>query len=117
MRLNLKTKWSRFNQELQEKLKDYQFTYEQVWQITGCGYKTLQRYMDRELVHPIKMDDVWYFTSELLDKVKFIYELRRQARIPVEAGAALFEYIKSKKIRPDYQAVLNLMPEWALYNQ
>lgn len=117
MRLNQRTKWSRFNQELQEKLKDYQFTYEQVWQITGCGYKTLQRYMDRELVHPIKVNDVWYFTSELLDKVKFIYELRNQARIPVEFSAALFDYMKSKKVSPDYQELLKRVPEWALYNQ
>lgn len=114
-KLDPRIKWRRLNQELRDKLKNYKYTYEEVWQLTGCGYKTLQRYMDRELVDPLKVSDVWYFDQVRVDKVKFIYELRKQAHIPVEAGAALFDYLLSKKVYPDYQDILNRIPEWALY--
>lgn len=115
MKSTLKAKWSKFNQELKEKLKDYKYSYEETWKIVGCGYKTLQRYMDRELVDPLKVSDEWLFDQERVEKVKFIYELRKHAKVPVEFSAVLFDYMKTKKSVPDYQELLNRMPEWALY--
>ena len=118
VRPSQKDKWSQLNWELREKMSQFKYTYEETWRLTGCGYKTLQRYMDRELVHPIKVSDEWLFDQNLVDKVKFIYELRKQAKVPVDFSAVLYDMLKERCRRaPTYQDLLDKMPEWALYEQ
>lgn len=98
--------WQKIEQEIRKKLKNHKYSFTEVWKITGCGEKTLRRYMDAELLSPIKTSDEWYFTQEQLDKCEFIYKMKSNRHMTVKAAAGLFDYISSKKGKIDIDKVL-----------
>ena len=86
-------KWTKLNEELKKKLANYRYDFTEAWKIVGCGEKTLRRYMDAQLLQPIKTSDVWYFTEQMIEKAKFIYQAKKEADVPVRVSAALYDYL------------------------
>lgn len=100
-----KDNWSKINQELQERLKNYKFSFMEAWKLIGCGEKTLRRYMEYEFIMPLKISDEWYLTSDMIDKCKFINQMRCAKRCNVWNANDLYDYMVDKGIRPIYKDI------------
>ena len=99
--------WQKIEQEIKKKLKNHKYSFIEVWKIVDCGEKTLRRYMDAELLMPIKTSDEWYFTQQQLDKCNFIHKMKSNHYMTAKAAAGLFDYMVDKKIKIDVDKVLD----------
>lgn len=104
--------WTRIEQEIRKKLKEHKYSFIEVWKIVGCGEKTLRRYMDAELICPIKTSDEWYFTQEQLDKCNFIHKMKSKHYMTARAAAGLFDYMISKKCKVSIEEALKYIENY-----
>ena len=98
--------WHKIEQEIKKKLENHKYNFTEVWKISGCGEKTLRRYMDAELLSPIKTADEWHFTQQQLDKCIFIYKMKSNHYMTVKSAAGLFDYLSIKKCKINIQELL-----------
>lgn len=105
----MKRKWTNLNEELKQKLKEHKYSFIETWKLVGCGEKTLRRYMDAGLIMPLKKSDEWLFSEKLIEKTKFIYELKSQLNVNVKVAAGLYDFLDGKRyIKPDYEKIIEL---------
>ena len=98
--------WQKVEQEIKKKLKDHKYSFIEVWKIVGCGEKTLRRYMDAELLMPIKTCDEWYFTQQQLDKCNFIHKMKSNHYMTAKAAAGIFDYLVDKRYKINTDAIV-----------
>lgn len=97
--------WSQIDKELQQKLSHFIYKFPQAVAIIGCGEKVLRRYMNENLIEPIKQNDEWLFTQEIIDKANFIHKVGNPMGIDRLAAAGLYDYMKEHNCKIDIDAI------------
>lgn len=97
--------WNSIDKELQKRLANHKYTYEEAVKLIGCNEKLVRRYMDRKFIIPIKVNDEWYFSQELIDKAIFIKKIGNPLGIDVAAASGLFDYMKEKGCKIDIDRI------------
>lgn len=97
--------WNKINKELEKKLKNYKFKFDQANVIIGCDEKTLRRYISEQLICPIKISDEWQFSQEQIDKCTFIYKAKKLASVDIATSAGIYDYYKSQGMQCDFDKI------------
>lgn len=116
--MRTKQEWNKVDKELQKRLAKHKYSFEEVVKIIGTGERVVRRYMDSQLIHPIKVSNEWKFTDDMLHKAMFIQQCRKEVGWNVESLAGLYDYLREHNIKPDIeQFIEKVQTYWGGYNE
>ena len=108
-------RYRKLQQDVSKMLKDHYYSFTEVMSIVGCGNKTLRRYIDKGILKPVtsgSYSNSQYFTSEELERAQFVYDLQKSTKAPIEVSAAIYDYLKAKRMRFDLQNLLDRIEDY-----
>ena len=108
-------KYRKLQEEVTQKLKNHAYSFRETVSIVGCGDKTLRRYIEAGLVRPSTSgahSNSQYFTSEQVEQLCFIFDMQKLIKAPVQLSAALYDYMKARRMRFDIQNLLDRIEDY-----
>lgn len=110
-----KDKYFKLQSDVTKWLKENLYSFYDLVNIIGCGYRTLRRYEETGIIQAVTSGSIQnsrYFTQEELNKASFVFDLYKSCRMPVTASAAFYDYLKSKRVKIDIQNILDRIEDY-----
>lgn len=111
-------KYRKLQYELSKRLRDHEYSFEELVNIVGCGSKTMNRYVYGGIVKAKSSGsnkNSRYFDNEQLERACFVYDCQKALKAPPALSAAFYDYCKYKRIRIDLQNIIDRVEDYRTY--